>query len=199
MNDSNDITSGTAAGLLTFLDYLVENGYGAQSTIGPWKSASRQVLEAMEGPDFEATRVTEIDPDEYLSRFETRERGNYKIESLRAYRSRFTRAITAYRQFLEDGSIPRLRASPGTRGRKEPASERRSGTQAIQAVARTDSEGGKLIDYPFPLRSGNLAQLRLPARLERADAERIAAFVRTLVFEPQEQPADKPEDASEAE
>jgi hypothetical protein len=41
-----------------------------------------------------------------------------------------------------------------------------------------------LIDYPFPLRSGQVAYLKLPMRLDKADAERLGTFVRTLAFEP---------------
>jgi hypothetical protein len=44
-----------------------------------------------------------------------------------------------------------------------------------------------LIDYPFPLAGGQIAHLRLPQRLERVDAERIAAFVGTLVLEAQKE------------
>jgi hypothetical protein len=41
-----------------------------------------------------------------------------------------------------------------------------------------------LIDDPFPLRSGQIAHLRLPMKLEKADAERLGTFIRTLTFEP---------------
>jgi hypothetical protein len=42
-----------------------------------------------------------------------------------------------------------------------------------------------MIEYPFPLRNGQVGMVRLPMRLEKTDAERLASFVRTLVFEPQ--------------
>lgn len=45
--------------------------------------------------------------------------------------------------------------------------------------------GADLIDYPFPLRSGQVANLRLPKRLEKKDSERLGAFLETLVLEPQ--------------
>lgn len=51
--------------------------------------------------------------------------------------------------------------------------------------------GSQLIDYPFPLVSGTLAYLRLPRRLEKADADRLGAFIRTLVLEPQRELAER--------
>jgi hypothetical protein len=42
-----------------------------------------------------------------------------------------------------------------------------------------------MISYPFPLEGGDVANLRLPKRLERRDAERLIAFINALSFEPQ--------------
>jgi len=39
----------------------------------------------------------------------------------------------------------------------------------------------------FPLRSGEMAQLQLPARLQREDADRLSAFLRTLQVETQKE------------
>ena len=50
--------------------------------------------------------------------------------------------------------------------------------------------------YPFPLRSGQLAFVQLPLRMEKEDAKRLAAFVRTLVFAPQRELA-APEETGE--
>lgn len=47
------------------------------------------------------------------------------------------------------------------------------------------SVGERPLDYPFPLQTGQIANLRLPVRITKADAERMAAFIRTLAFEPE--------------
>lgn len=190
-----DINSGTGAGLMAFLDYLVEKGYGSQSAVGPWKSASRQILQAMEGEDYEGKDVSAIKPDEYLDRFENRGRGKYKAESLRAYRSRFRNAINSYRAFLEDGSIPKFRGSRQGASKETPAKHAPADTGRSADPAKPSP---RLVEYPFPLRSGELAYVRLPARLEKADAERLAAFVRTLVFEPQRELVSGGSDDSES-
>lgn len=38
-------------------------------------------------------------------------------------------------------------------------------------------------EYPFPLANGQVAELMLPVRMEREDADRLAEFVKTLVIE----------------
>jgi hypothetical protein len=43
------------------------------------------------------------------------------------------------------------------------------------------------MEYPFPLRGGQMAQLRLPTRLDKSDAERLCVFIRTLPMEEQAQ------------
>jgi hypothetical protein len=186
------LATGTADGLLAFCDYLEDKGYAASSAVGPWKSAARQIFEAVEGDDYGSLDVRRLDLDEYLARFEIMERGNYKAESLRAYGSRFKRAMDAYLGFLENGRTPQLRQGPRGRrtdragrtpdGTLPPAHSAGRARAAVSPVA-------DLVEYPFPLRSGTLAYVRLPRRLEKADAERLAAFVRTLVFDP---PAELP-------
>jgi len=62
----------------------------------------------------------------------------------------------------------------------------RAAGEALDGSHAETSDG--LISYPFPLQSGAIANLRLPVRLDRADAERLVAFIQTLVIEPVELP-----------
>ena len=64
-----------------------------------------------------------------------------------------------------------------------------SETQTAMPVAATPST---LLDFPFPLSTGDLAHLRLPRGLTVRDAERIGAFVRTLAFEPASESREEP-------
>jgi hypothetical protein len=45
------------------------------------------------------------------------------------------------------------------------------------------SPSSSLIAYPFPLKSGQMAQLNLPTQLDREDADRLTHFIRALVLE----------------
>jgi hypothetical protein len=187
-NGSAQIQSGTAEGLLQFLDYVVAKGYGPSSAVAPWRSAVRQVLSVVEKTDaIGGVNMRELNLDDYLGRFETLARGDLKVESIHSYRRRFTRALTAYLDFIDNGKPPtfrpeRRRARQDNGQAADAPTAERAESAAAPPVPSGDS---RMIDYPFPLRSGQVATLRLPVRFEKADAERLAAFVRTLVFEQQ--------------
>ncbi len=187
---SPDIANGNVRGLLAFMDFMVEKGYGSAAAIGPWKSAAKQIFEKVEGDQFEETDVRALDIDEYLGRFENRSMGKYSADSLRAYRSRFRRAVEAYRSYLADPNWrPAMRRSQRrdvANGEAETPPRRQKPTGARAAAAPTPAKpapSGSVITYPFPLKSGQLAQLHLPTQLEREDAERLIQFVRALVFD----------------
>ena len=186
------IGSGTVDGLIAFADYLSDKGYASSAATNPWKSAARQVFNTVDGTNFGGVDLRSLDIDDYLARFETMTRGKYKAESIAAYRARLRRALDAYLGYLETGQPPQLRAGvPKRRGAS--AGGTASGNGTTSPPLQSGGHGGTaappidLVDYPFPLRSGQLAYVRLPRRLDRTDAERLAAFVRTLVFEPQKE------------
>ena len=185
---SRIIASGTAEGLLAFADYLREKGYASPAATSPWKSAARQVFSTVEGGDWKTKDVRGLDLDEYMSRFETMTRGQYKAESIASYRARVKKALEAYEDYLRDGRTPTLRQSRPRRTSVEKSGGAsaglRGGGEAAVIAPAAPSPVANLVEYPFPVRSG-MAYLRLPRELDKTDAERLATFVRTLVFEPQ--------------
>jgi len=182
------IASGTADGLVAFGDYLEEKGYASRAAVGPWKSAARQVFQTVEGDGWGSTDVQGLDLDEYIARFATMRRGDLKAESVDSYRSRVRRLLQAYLDYLEDGRPPQFRRGMNRRPKpeaKDPTPPRSDGSTSRRGQDIASTSGQEpLVDYPFPLRSGQMAYLRLPRRVEKGDAERIASFVRSLVFEP---------------
>jgi hypothetical protein len=194
-----DIATGTASGLMAFLDFMIAKGYGTAGSISPWKSAAKNVFTVVEGEEFATFDVRTFDVDEYLGRFENRSMGKYTADSLAAYRSRFRKAIEAYRSYLADPNWkPTVKASsrrPATENGKpkptkgaEPSPPSASSTPSLPASPA-------LIAYPFPLKSGQLAQLHLPTQLDREDAERLTHFIRALVFDQPRQLASGSSDA----
>jgi hypothetical protein len=190
--------SGTVAGLMAFYDYLVNKGIATASAVTPLKSAARQIFETVEGTaNVDGIDVRSLDIEDYLDRFQVKAigSGRYKPESITAYRTRFNRGMEYYSTYLTTGAVPkfRLRTAGGSNRTRSstpsapPATAPDGGKAPTPDPGESQSVGADLISYPFPLQSGGLATLRLPKRLEREDAERLAAFVRTLVFEPQKQ------------
>jgi hypothetical protein len=208
-NANDQISTGTATGLFQFLDYLVDKGYAPPNSISPWRVAARKVFEGMEGEDFGETVILEINPDEYMDRFVNKKRGEYKAESLSAYRTRFKRAVGAYRSYLTEGNewkpptfqdrVRSVSAKPAS-GTGVGTGSRNATTVEIGRATETDialpiaSTPSTLLDYPFPLSTGDLAHLRLPRGLTTRDAERIGAFVKTLAFEPESDSRGRPAD-----
>jgi hypothetical protein len=185
---STDIADGNVRGLLAFMDFMIEKGYGSAAAIDPWKSAAKQVFERVEGEGFEEADVRSVDIDEYIGRFENRSHGKYSANSLRAYRGRFRRAVESYRSYLADPNWrPSFQASSRSsqiNGIVEKQTRRRSrATTPKPEQPQVSSASSTLIAYPFPLQSGQIAQLHLPTQLEHGDAERLIQFVRALVFD----------------
>jgi hypothetical protein len=198
-NGSALIQSGTAEGLIEFLDYVVAKGYGPATAAGPQKSAVRQVMTVTEGENFGSFDIRNGDVDDLLQRFEVRARGDLKAESIHSYKSRFMRAVESYRKFLDTGTPPKYRQTT-RRSASSDGVNRRKAAPPPAAAAPTPSAAGappgeRMVDYPFPLRSGGLANFRLPVNLDRADAERMAHFLRALVSDqPKQLSAGEPQE-----
>lgn len=179
-----DVSSGNVAGLMAFFDFMISKGYGKAGAINPWRSAAKNVFAVVEGEEFEDFDVRSFNMDEYLSRFENMSMGKYTADSLAAYRSRFRKGIEAYRSYLADPNWrPNNTRRSVTDGGKDTKSSRGRTAEGSEPVAPSLPSSASLIAYPFPLKSGQVAQLHLPTQLDRDDAERLTHFVRALVFE----------------
>lgn len=189
---TTDIATVSAAGLMSFMGFMAQKGYGASGSIGLMKSAAKQVLSTVEGEGFGDVDVRSFDIDEYLVRFENRSIGRYSRDSLSAYRSRFRRAVESYRSYLADPnwkpaarstSARRTTASGSPSGKKNEKQQKPVGGDQATKMEAPREAPASTIAYPFPLKSGQIAQLHLPTRLDRDDAERMTAFIRALVFD----------------
>ena len=190
--DTGNIGSGTLAGLDEFCNWVISKGLMRSAAMEPLRSATKQILATVE-PDNPSIDLRSIDTEDLMKRFEMLAGQKYAPDSLRAYRNRFNRAIELYTQYLDKGAgnfkppagrAPRRRPSEPSTSITSAASAPAASPTTTHAQAATPSQA--LIDYPFPLRTG-IAHLYLPTMLEKDDAERLAVFVRALVFEPQRQ------------
>lgn len=190
------INAGTLAGFNAFCKWLVDRGGMKAGAVDPVRSATNQILATVDGEAANSVDLRSIDADEYLGRFENKAGHKYSPNSLRAYRSRFGRGLDLYRQYLEQGAgnfRPPLgratrRRADAARAAARPAPPMASARGASASSPPSSAEPHAqptLVDFPFPLKSGHLAHLFLPQRLEKDDSERLAAFIQALVFEPQ--------------
>lgn len=185
----------TGAGLTQFIDYLIAKGYVKTATGSAMKTAVREVLSATEGDDWEATDLDSLDFTDSLRRFETLRAMKFTSGSLRAYKSRFIKAVDLFAEF---------RVNPGTwrpnikqrerRPKSEQASRvapnisgasvKRSVEAPVANAAPTPTEARvAIITYPFPIRDGVLASIELPADLTAREAGRLASFIEALAVD----------------
>ena len=108
-----------------------------------------------------------------LSRFEAEHREKYSDDTLKTYKSRFRVAVALYRAYLDGDPNWKAVAKPFTR----------EDTALMFADRPRPTDGSRLVAYDLPLRQDLLVRLNLPVDLNHADADRIAAFVRSLAFD----------------
>lgn len=193
----NQIGSGTAKGLIEFLDQLVEKGRATSGGVVPLKSALKQILSSVDKGSWQDTDVRTIDIDDYMDRFSVLTNGKYSADSLKTYRSRFQKAITWYKTFLvqpgwappKGGVSHKAKAANQAQaiGAAEHEPKQKVSTHNV-TLADTSStvdtkEQNDLIAYPFPLRAGRIVNLYLPVDLTLSEAKRLGRFLESLSLE----------------
>lgn len=178
----------TVEGLIAYCDWLVDKGYATVAQVDPWRTATRKVFETVEGEDYASLDLSGIDLADYLARFQTLAGSQYKSESIVTYGRRLRNALDAHEHYLSTGRPPTFRRGGSSSKKESEAKPKAAGAAPAQAPAQTPSIGGPgFVEFPFPLRGGQMAQLRLPTRLDKSDVDRLSAFLRTLQAEEQPQ------------
>lgn len=184
MSSSTD--EGKGSGLLEFLAWAGRTGEMAPATAGGWAATCRKVLAIEDDPD--AVDLRSIDVDDFFDRFEALNRTKYSAGSMSTYRSRFRQATTAYLAWLENDPTwkPSKRSSSRPKrsnsAEKEDSSPADTPEPAAPEVPHAKASA-RLMTYTVPLRPDVMVSLSLPADLTTRDADRLAAFLRSLAFE----------------
>lgn len=181
-----------------FWEWGREKGYALKGTANDVLSALRAVTEDLE-PD-EKANLLNLDADDVFRRFLNKKGRKLGLATQREYRLRFMRAMDAYRAFQADPTRwPSMKKSRANVAR-EKASAGRAQTLAHEPNAKSpEPQAGQVAEverevesdasaarsnsltYPFPLRPGVTVIIqRLPADLKRSEADRLAAFLRSL-------------------
>ena len=189
------MNEGTGEDLMRFWAWVATKGLVKEPTAAARRSAVSEVLDAL-GDNASSVDVRTLDVEDALRRFENLKASKYTPNSLTTYKSRFRSAVSDYLAYLEDPSGWRPGVKERQRGpMKSGAPERPMKTPAENEAMSTSSwhvlSGARLIDYPFPIRSGVVAVLKLPTDLRESEARRLGAWLSALAL-PDDLPNDRP-------
>jgi hypothetical protein len=188
---------GTGQDLIRFWDWVVEKGLVKQATANARKTAVAEVLDVL-GQDT-SLDIRQMDIEDALRRFENLKSAKYAPRSLSTYKSRFRKAVAEYLAYLDNPSGWRPDIKPRALRGKKTAVPTSSGTRVrgrsddnpqepVAASAAHPGGGGpRLIDYPFPVREGVVAVLKLPMDLRSSEARRLASFLSALAMPDQKE------------
>jgi hypothetical protein len=182
----------SATAFLKFLDYVGERNLMKRNTVDSWRTASQKVLDALDESDKEDLRTLNV--EQAVSRFENKAAGNYKPESLRVYKGRFSAALNHFLKWSDDPSG--FKVSIGNRAGKakaKPPLSKDGASKGISTVRNTaspsrNSEGQSAaaealmnvdsLVLPIPLRPGVLVKVfGIPTDLSEAEARKITAVI----------------------
>lgn len=188
-----EMDSASGLGLREFLDWAGSKGELNPTTAKALKGAVGKILEIEDDPS--NVDIRSLDVESTLSRFEMLNRTGYSSGSMSTYKTRFRQAVNMYLAWLDKD--PRWKTVVKSR-RTSDSARRRSSTssdvaapvlalppsRAIVAEQVGPAEtSSRLVTYHLPLRRDLLVQIQLPVHLTPADADRIAAFVKSLAFD----------------
>lgn len=174
-------TSGKA--LVDHWKWAAEKGLMNLNTARSLSAACKQVLSVLDG--WEKLDIRAIDIDDVTRRFQNRRNKDFKPDSLEVYKQRFSQAVARFLKYADDPSswkgVTRERQRRREKGNDGSAESTSSATQ--RASSDSGTPGAALVEYPFPLREGRFAYLRLPADLRLADVKRLTAYLNTLAID----------------
>lgn len=162
----------TGREFMEYWDRMVDDGRMNPHTAAATRAAVTQVLGCLENP--ETVDVATLRVKDLLRRFESARRQDYRADTLRTYKTRFTRAL----EMFLTGDEPRTRRG---RPRKSSSNPRPATTDSSTRQEVSNGDGAReYVEYPYPLEGGRTALLRLPRALGMEDVRRLSAFMATL-------------------
>lgn len=178
--------------VVDFLEYAGNHGLIKASTAQSYRVGCSKIEEALT-PD-ELADVRKIDVDAVFTRFANANKIQVSPATLREYRRR---VATSIEEFLEWRKDPSGYKPKGSRSNKSKGEDGTSGTKKRvkrAKVGETDSSSvtssesivssaqtsAPLLSLPYPIRANLLAHIQVPRDLTSEEANRLAAFIKTL-------------------
>lgn len=173
----------SADDLLDFLDHAGDKGLMPAATAQALAVASRNVFGVLS--DDERKDLGKLDIESVVKRFTNKRARDFNPKSLKEYGRRVTRALNLYLTWREDPANftvkTRTTVNSRKRGNSHPGAEDDNTFSA--ATSEPPSRPGGY-QTSIPVRPGVVLTLQnVPHDLTKAEAERLAAFVRMLAVE----------------
>jgi hypothetical protein len=184
MSTFSQLQSGTADGLMLFLQVAPTTGWLKEATAKSYRAAVSQILDVTAaGQDLDQLKIRDLNVEEALVFFKEVQHEKYTEGSMASYQTRFRKAVDMYKQFLDNPKS--LRPAPERRTVRHRVDDPSvSMDWAEWTTVRSVEVDQGTIDYPFPLISGGTAHLHLPRELHPADVERLIKFLRSIAIDP---------------
>lgn len=181
--------------LLDFLTHASQRGILPTATAAALTVAARSVLGMLNPDEQHDLRTTNL--DSAINRFNNKRAEDVSPASLKEYGQRTRRAVEHFLRWHDDPENfsaktrqTKKRAALLNKGQASPQQGGADTYDAQQVESRTvmepqvvDQEKLELYDTAFPIRPGVVAWLtNIPYNLTKAEAERLAQFVRMLAI-----------------
>jgi hypothetical protein len=180
-------TSGKS--LVAHWGWASEKGLMKANTASALRAACSQVMSALD--DWQTLDVRTLDVGDTFKRFQNKRAKDFTPESLEAYRRRFALAVKSFLEYAEDPSSWKMASREPTKKVKRSNGGDDAGIAEPSAAPTPEPRSSPppasgLIEYPFPLRTGRPAYLRLPADLTSTEVKRLTTFLNSLAVEEQD-------------
>jgi hypothetical protein len=145
------------------------------------RAACTQVLSVLDS--WESVDIKGLDVDDVLARFQNLKKKEFKPQVLETYKRRFRQAVSSYLAYLQDPGS--WKATSTERAPRQERNGSGGSQETVEAVVTTRGPipSSGLVDYPFPLRDGQIVRLVLPRDLKKSEVKRLSAFMSTLAVD----------------
>jgi hypothetical protein len=171
-------------GLLLFLDVAATRGALPRATAAALTVASRRVMEVLTAK--ERANLLNVEPAVVVKRFNHKFADRFSPGSLKEYGRRFERALELFKQWNANPtnfSVPTRLTKKARQGRTALDSAHGETRASLERTPATQA-GASSFHSSFPVRPGTVVTLlNIPSDLTKAEAERLAQFIRMLAVE----------------
>lgn len=164
--------------LLEFLDHAADRGLMPAASAQALAVASRSVLGVLTEP--EKTDLSRLDVGALIKRFTNKRAKDFNPSSLKEYGRRVHRAVDLFLKWREDPANFTVKTRAASRRKNRSGASSDGGEGDAEPIPIPEQRTGTY-HSSIPVRSGVVVTLlNVPHDLTRAEAERLAAFVKML-------------------